>query len=280
MERGFAHLGARLMADPRAAAVLVVWDGATSIALLAAVLAATGAGGAVAAMAAIITTPVFFLRHSLSETAWQRFVLGDPRPSWIAYRVGVDEARTVGAVLGAGVLAGLILLLAALPLAVIIPLTGESDFLLFMAVLAILAALTALAPRALTVVSLTTLRRRLAVFDDFAEAGRVQGSLFAAGLLYLLLMGLATMLALMPLVAALGSFQEAGLLVDQAGDRALARPLSAVELTAIVAYAVLATIGWQIARAVCARAALDLEAAAESTPPAFSGARDHAPATA
>lgn len=168
--RGFEHVGARIKADPRAAGAVLVWDAVTGLALLAAFIAAgLGAAGWLVQILGLAV----FVRHVLSETAWQRFLLGAPRPGWLAYGFGAEEWRVGVALLGASILVGLVLAAPVLLTAFILHQLDIAGLAAWLPFVILFAGLLILVPRVCTVVSLSVLRGRVAVFDDVAETVRV-----------------------------------------------------------------------------------------------------------
>jgi hypothetical protein len=257
--RGFNHAVARITADPRAFGILVACDTATGLALMAAFVGANTAGagwwGAQLLALAVV------VRHVASETAWQRFLLGTPRPGWLAYRLGGEEWRTGLALLGAGVLVMVVLALPAMLTIFILSVLSAGGFASWTPFILMLAGLLMLLPRLWTVVSLTVLRGRVAVFDDIAETARVWGSLILMAVL-LSVLGLVVLAVLTtPLALGVGGYEAAGALLDSVDRTELYLPLSGAEIAAIVISSAWWALVWLMGRAACARAALDLEAA-------------------
>ena len=256
--RGFDHAGARIKADPGAFAKLVAWDAATGLALMAAFIGANtaGAGWVVQLLALAV-----FVRHVASETAWQRFLLGAPRSGWLAYRLGREEWRTGLALLGAGALVTLVLALPVVLTAFILSVLPVGGLATWLPFVLMAAGLLILLPRLWTVVSLTVLRERVAVFDDIAETAHVWGSLILMAVL-LGILGLLSLVVLMtPLAVSVGGYETAGVLLDSVDRTELSWPVSGLEIAAIVISSVWWALIWLMGRAACARAALDLEAA-------------------
>jgi hypothetical protein len=256
--RGFNHAVARIKADPRAFGMLVAWDAATGLALMAAFIGANTAGAGWVVQFLVLAVLV---RHVASETAWQRYLLGTPRTGWFVYRLGAGEWRTGLASFGAGALLLLVLALPVMLTAFILSVLSAGGFATWTPFILMLAGQLMLLPRFLTVISLTVLRGRVAVFEDIAETAHVWGSLILMAVL-LSVLGLIVLAVLTtPLALDVGGYEAAGVLLDSVDRTELSWPLSGLESAAIVISSVWWALIWLLGRAACARAALDLEAA-------------------
>ena len=258
--RGFEHVGARIKADPRAAGAVAAWAAVTGLALLATFLVA-GVGDA--GWLVQILSPAVFVRLILSETAWQRFLLGAPRPGWRAYGFGAEEWRVALALLGTSVLIGLVLAAPVLLTVFILDQLDIDGLAAWLPFVILFAGLLILVPRVCTVISLSVLRGRVAVFDDVAETAQVWGSLILAAVVFSVFALLLFAALTTPLAVVLGGYEPAGALMDSVDWTALAWPPDRLELAALAISSVISAVLWLVSRAVCARAALDLEACAD-----------------
>jgi hypothetical protein len=132
---------------------------------------------------------------------------------------------------------------------------------LWIPIIILFGGLLILLPRLSTVVSLSVLRGRVAIFQDIAETASIWGSLILAAIALSVGVLLIYAVAMTPFAVALGDYEAAGALLDSVEWLNPPWPPTLLELSALGISSVLSALIWLIGRGVGARAALDLEAA-------------------
>ncbi len=265
---------------PRAAAVLLAWDGTTAaaIALSLAYIGATGASPSAMAWIGGLLTVLIAVRRVVSAAAWLRFFAGIDDDSWTPFRLGKDELRLALINILVAIAAGVFALPAAFGLFALHELGAPAALLAVLGLAAI--------PLVFWVVAflgpagaLTILRGDLGALDTRVIPGherRAMAWAYAAAALAALLLHLSVAGAMIGAGAA-PDFESVGVWIDRAYDFDLQQPLKAAEFAFLGLLAVAASLGWIFWRGVSVQAAVRLNEAGETSRPASSPAPDRAP---
>lgn len=290
--RSLGRAARRLQAAPARAVWILLWDGATALALF--LLAAyTLAAPEALGPTGFALSLAILARSWLTEAAWLRFLTNrDDGRAATPLRVGMDELRLAGAAVVTGLVIGFVGLLIFIPFFMIeagIGMAGE-DAPPFLSAfsgwpLMVLTALAALflVPRFQVVMALTISRREFKPMTFLAAAGAVQGRAALGTLvLVIVLAGLAVLIGVaLQAFPAFDSFAAVGVAVDRVEGFEMRAPLGAADIAVTFATAVFFTAGWLLMRGLATEAALSddvrtrLEVA--PTPPASPDAPDPAP---
>lgn len=285
----------RIQDSPGRAAWLLVWDGATALALFLIAAYALAAPEALGPTGFALSLAILG-RTWLTEAAWLRFLTHrEEGGAAIPLRIGMDELRLAGAAMATGFVIGLVGLLIFIPFFILeagIGMAGEAapPFLSVLSgwpvmVLTALAALF-LVPRFQVVMALTIARREFRPMTFLAAAGAVQGRIALGTLvLVIVLAGLALLIGVgLQALPAFDSFAAVGVAVDRVEGFEMRAPLSAADLAVTLATAVFFITGWLLMRGLAAEAALsdDMRARLEDAPipPVSPASPDPAPEAA